>query len=897
MRRALIRALGGALLFAAAALAGAGLSSRIAPRELHAAVEASLSEALGTPVTISGARLLVSKPRLLGIPEITVEATGLEAFGSGEGAALRAGHLAAPLDPTSLFSGRLRFSSAALEDVRLELVRQADGRFEPPILTPGFESPVVVLGRLFAGALPVPVLEVRSGALVLVDRGAPMDGAPRRFALESLTVKLLATGLLQTGRLVVSGLLRETKRDPTRFEIESVASGDGLPSFQMAVEGFALERALPYLAADRPGLSLEGRVTGVLGVRQPSDGTTALDLDVRVAGLGGRLDAEALHVPEALSLVGSIAFADDAVRLDPGAVLRAGGLELGLEGRLELPADEDAALSFAASLPSLDREGLAWIARWLPERARGALEEAGRTLRQGRLADLTLAGATSPGAVQEVLAGEGPLLPAGVRFGARLLEIALDPERDAPVVATAGLARLEGPDTLVVTGLEGRVGNEPLPVLDLRLTGVGHLLAAPSAPVGEAPPLPGLRVLQELLAPDDPAAEPPAWSGLALEADWILHPIFFRPLHRIRAHLEPTPHGVKLRVAEAFWGGIPIRGEGVLESGAPGRARLEIDVGEAEPMPPPPAADAVARGRIRFERPSKPGLYAHAIDAGFDLSGSRLSLSDVTGDLHAPGRLGGDAQLELGREGEVGAEIHVTLADALVADVLASLSDDPVEASGSIDLSARLTGPLRPDTRALRTLSGSVRVTAKDGALGIDLPVLLAIAKASTTFNPFGSARGIRFDEIDAELALENGVLSTKRSITVESPDLRLVLSGQVDLREKPSRLEAVVGCFFFRPLDEVIGLIPVVSRIVLGPDRSLFGTYFELTGSWESPTAGLIPMKTLALGPASFLLEDVPAFVQRGVEAVGEALSGPRLSPPAVASPADAATPDGDGS
>jgi uncharacterized protein YhdP len=245
----------------------------------------------------------------------------------------------------------------------------------------------------------------------------------------------------------------------------------------------------------------------------------------------------------------------------------------------------------------------------------------------------------------------------------------------------------------------------------------------------------------------------------------------------------------------------------------------------------------------------------------------------------------------------VPAEIRLSLDDAEASDLLAALSDDPAQASGRVDLAARLAGPLRPGAPLLSTLEGDGRITAREGELAIELPMLLAIAKASTTFNPFGSARGIRFDRIDAELRLEGGQIATRQSITLESPDLRLAISGSVDLRERPHRLEAVVGCFFFKPLDQILGAMPVVSRILLGPDKSLFGTFFELAGSWEHPEAGLIPTKTLALGPATFLMEDVPAFVKRGIEAIQSVLPSLGGSAPAVASPAEAADPEGDGS
>ncbi len=892
-----MRVLGGALLFAAAAAVGAGIASRMAPRELHEAVEAALSRALGAPVRVASARLLVSHPRVFGIPDLAIQAEGLEAYGEGEAAALRAERIDAPLDPVSLLSGRIRFASLGLDRVRLALVRERDGRFEPPLLSPGLESPAVVLGRLFATGLPAPMIEVRSGSLLVVDRAAQVAGAPARYEAEDLEILLRERRWLEPGRLVVSGRLRNPGRPPARFSIESVASDDGLPSFELAATDFPLDRLRPASEALAAGLSVEGVVSGTLGLSHPADAATALALDVRVEGARFETpDSEPIRIGS-VGFDGTLRLESGATRIEPGATLRADGLDLAIEAELRGGIRPDVTLRFAVSLGVLEERGLATLGAWLPSRARGGLDRAGRSLSRGRLADVSLSGNATLERIEEVFEGGGGLLPEGVTLAARIEDLVLEPEIDDPVVASSGFARLSGPDTLEVSGLEGRVGETALPRLELRFEGISHLLRAASAPVPEVSPLPGLHVLQELLAPDQSEESSLHWSSLELEADWLLHPVFFRPVHELRARLAPIAGGVRIERAEGTFGGVPIRVTGLIETGTPGRAELEVHASEASLREAATSAGAVARGRFRIERPPAPGLALRAIGAGFDVSGTRLLLFDARGETDAPGRTGGDARLDLGRNDAVPAEIHVELSQARVSDVLALLSDDPVEASGALDLSARLRGELRPGVDPLRSLDGTIHVNAAHGELGIELPVLLAIAKASTTFNPFGSARGIRFEEIDAELSLEGGLLSTQRSITLESPDLRLALSGEIDLRETPSRLEAVVGCFFLRPLDQLIGWIPVVSRIVLGPDRSLFGTWFELRGSWESPTAGLIPAKTVALGPATFLIEDVPAFVRRGILAVQEALSGPAPSPPAVASPAAGAVLPGGGS
>lgn len=895
-RRALIRALVALLLFGAGAFVGIGLASQAAPRRLREAVEARLSEALGTRVSVAGARLLVR-------PGVLVEATDVAAWSGTAAAAFTATRLEARLDPAALLSGRLRFSSIALDGVRLSLVRAASGHWTPPLLTPGFENPLVVLERLFAAELPAPAIDIRSGSLEITDRGAPRGaGDDARFQIDGVTLRLLTRGLLEPGRLRVAGILRQTKGEAARFELDAAAPRASPPHLELAASNLDLGRLSPYLRRIEPGLVVAGRASGLLSLAPSADEGTDLALDLSLASLRGALGESGVRrTPlraERLGAEGMLRIGEQALTLFGGR-LHSGDLDLSLEGSLERPAGDEARLALEATLTELDVARLRELAAFLPADAAQAFDDATRTLVSGRIAELTLSGDATIETWQAAAGPNGPWLPAGARLEGRVEELTLQPPGDEAVTAVRGRVRLDGADVLTVSGLEGRIAERPLPLLDLRLVGLQNLLAAPAAPVPAAAPLlPGREALAALLRGTPGEDAGPGWSSLDVDADWLLHPAFFRPLRGVKARLEPTPDGVAVQVEHASWGGIPVRGEGRLVTASPERLRLTLEAGPpGEPEGAPPAPESWAHGRFALETPAAPGLHVANLRGGFDLTEARLTIFDASAALGAPGRLAGDATLDLSQAGNVPAQLRFTLDDARVSDLLAALSDDPTPGSGTADLSVRLAGPMRPGTPLLASLGGDARITARDGELGIELPMLLAIAKASTTFNPFGSASGLRFDRIDTELRIEDGRIATKESITLESPDLRLAISGSLDLRERPHRLEAVVGCFFFKPLDQVLGLMPFVSRILLGPDRSLFGTYFELTGPWEDPKAGLIPLRTLAFGPTSFLLQDVPAFVERGIDGIQSVLTGASRRLPEVASPAEAADPQGDGS
>ena len=116
------------------------------------------------------------------------------------------------------------------------------------------------------------------------------------------------------------------------------------------------------------------------------------------------------------------------------------------------------------------------------------------------------------------------------------------------------------------------------------------------------------------------------------------------------------------------------------------------------------------------------------------------------------------------------------------------------------------------------------------------------------------------------------------RSVT-----LRMVATGAVEL-EQPFPLEAVVGLFFFRGIDKVIGGVPILNTLLLGSDENLVPAYFSLEGPWGDPKARLIPMKSFLAGPASIVVEGVPTFVRGGLDRLGRLFS---LRPSAREEPA----------
>jgi hypothetical protein len=141
-----------------------------------------------------------------------------------------------------------------------------------------------------------------------------------------------------------------------------------------------------------------------------------------------------------------------------------------------------------------------------------------------------------------------------------------------------------------------------------------------------------------------------------------------------------------------------------------------------------------------------------------------------------------------------------------------------------------------------------------------------AIALASAMFNPFAQRETVRYDRIDTLLEFEQGRLQAD-SFKMEGPDVRAFASGSVDVGREPHPVDAEVVLFLFRPIDIVLEKIPLLNLLLLGSNENLVAAHFELEGPWSDPKARLIPLRSLATGPASLIFDTLPKLLLRGLQ------------------------------
>jgi hypothetical protein len=438
-------------------------------------------------------------------------------------------------------------------------------------------------------------------------------------------------------------------------------------------------------------------------------------------------------------------------------------------------------------------------------------------------------------------------------------------------------------DRLEVAGARAALKGNPLPVLDLQLDGVSNFLGGDPerrrlAPGGE--PLRGLDALAEVLEGDPEKPTPPLETRIEVEIDALDHPVLLWPIENLAAVIELASEGVRVPELRGIWAGVPISGDAVFAREPERTARIRL-VAEA-PVAETPVAHAPGWARGRFEvgrLASRVWNHEHA-SGRFTAHAARFDFEDVEATLAPSGRIVGRASLDFAREGSVPYRASFQLEGGDVPGI-ARVLDLPADfATGSIDLAGSFEGILAPRVSGSQDLTGLLSVRARKGEIRRVLPAVVAIALASRSFNPFTGREQIRYESAETVIEFADRKMHTE-NFSIDGPDLRIFASGDLSLVGPAHEVDAHVVLFLFRQIDNVIGKIPVLNLLLLGTNENLMAAYFDLTGPWADPDANLVPLRSLAAGPASLVLEGVPFLVRKGLQAIG-AIDGDAGAAPA---------------
>ena len=872
----------GLAIFTAAVAAGWWVARPLATERLRSEVEERLTEKLGGEVRVAQLRLSLR----LGL---RLEGSGVEVWPGRGGPGLRVERVEADIRLFSHLTGQPRLRRLRLEGARLRVARGADGALNPPPMAallaksskpvPETSSyphellrPLISLEGLarfmLTKTLVADTVEVQDGEILLVDAQVLEPGI---LAIGGIQGRVQRRRLLGDTRLALQGRLRDEAGERGAFEASGSRSRSGELRLALAATHLELHSLAFYLRELHPEARLSGRISGAVIFEAPSPGVGRLAVDLvghdmhSVAPLSARWELGPLEASR-VELAGELAIDPWQVRLD-GARFSTDAFDLEVDAVVERPVRASSRAQIALTIQDVTLAQVRHVIGWLPEIRREEAEAIVAPLEVGHLRLLRTGGVASFSGWQAFLAGRTRELPGDFVVDAELAETTVRVGETDRIEKLSGRLWWTG-DRLEIRGAQAQLGTAALfPGLDLSVEGVSNLFALDPGARRLSPgaePLVGLKPLWQALSRDTDETSGAATS-LRVAIERLDHPMFFWPIENAEALIEPVEGGVRIEISEGNWAGVPVRGETqwLFEPDERVGARFSAAPPTDTRTSSSPAG-VWARGRFEVGALHEGPWLQESARGEFRAQASTVRLANVDVQLAPSGRLHATAGLDLSRPDAVPFDLSFSVEDGDIT-ALASLAGLPRElATGRLEAAGSLSGSLDPGDAVSAELSGLVEIQARDGTNQQAVPVVVAIALASEMFNPFAQRGKVRYDRIDTLLELERGRLQTD-SFKMEGPDVRAFASGSVDVGREPHPVDAEVVLFLFRPIDNVLEKIPLLNLVLLGSNENLVAAHFELKGPWSDPKAQLLPLRSLATGPASLVFQTLPSLLLRG--------------------------------
>jgi len=389
---------------------------------------------------------------------------------------------------------------------------------------------------------------------------------------------------------------------------------------------------------------------------------------------------------------------------------------------------------------------------------------------------------------------------------------------------------------------------------------------------------------------DDPERDAPETHfAVGLSIDRLHHPMFLWPVENAAAAVWNIEHGVHIVTDGGTWAGVPITGEADWEFEPEEHVRVQVTAsapqgGERVPSP----GSTWTEGRIVLGiRSAGPWEQQHAMSR-FTAHEGVFHFSDVEIPLNPEGEVDGTIELNVGRSDSVPFAVSLALAGGSVEAIAAQFGQPRELGTGSLDAAGSFQGVLRPGVSFAKGLSGVLELAASNGVVRRSVPAVVAVALASEAYNPFLKREQVRYDRCETVLEFDDGHMSTT-AFSLDGPDLRVFATGEVDVLRPPHVVDAQVALFLFRQIDLILEKIPIVNFLLLGTNDNLIGAHFRLAGPWADPEATAVPLSALVSGPASIIeqgptsvvLQTIPMFMMKGIDAIESMLKLGKSSDP----------------
>jgi hypothetical protein len=910
-----IRIVSACALLVVAAAVGYALSANLAGEILRRGLERRLSDLLLGEVRIG--ELEVTFANGLGL-----RGERVSAYPADGGPGLYARTVRAELREPALLLGQLALESLTLEDLEIRIELDANGNFSFPPLqwlrknadaSAADPEPALLPVAAVRDVSQVLLQELRIADRLSIERGSlhfedrlerPAGQRPLHFQLQQIDGNLTRSWLSDRVELRLDATLIDPQGRRTPLQLRGSGAEDGGQRLSLQIEGLDLDAVDPYLSRLSRGTDLDGQLSGSLHFEAPDPLHQSVDLDWTLHELATTLQIRGESVQISLPL----AEAQVRLEVEPGSVrlvradARGPRAQLGFEATVERPLRAGSIARIESEVRGVGLADVQPVLRQLPETDLEVLRLWFQILQSGRVDRLKMSGRAALSRWAQLVRGELQTLPQGFLLEIDTSDVTalLD---DGELLTDLRFNAAWSHRRLEIRDVSCLWQGEKLPTVDLTIEHPARFLESASVPLNaEVAPIPGASLLWSLLR-DAPGATPrEAARKLALEVDFVRHPLLRWPLEDVRLSVEPIERGTQVNLTAGRWGGVPIVGEVVylerprrriavgLEALAP-----EVDSGERAVLgdsrvaPGTRSDEPWAAGRFAFgadrHDPVSPAPVPYELSGDFELRGSRIESSLVHLVLAPDSTASIEFQVDLANPDELELALAARVVHARAGPIgrLLGLPDDFV--TGRVDLDASLRGPVQRRQHPLSQLQGRIGLVAEDGQIAQKIPLVVAIASATDGFNPFASREVLEYESVQAELRIDHGRLEAEH-FEITGP-IRVYATGGIDFIEPPREIDAVVGVFLFQRARELLGMVPLVELVIPGSDKGMVGAYFHVQGPWEDPDVSTLAMKTLQ--------EQLPDLITRPFELFKQLLtrkqpSDPKASAESVREPAPAA-------
>ena len=875
LRRPLLFIVAGLLVFFVAALGGFLAGARLAPDQLRRQVAEHSKEALGFPVRFQEVRLRLR----WGPPWLSLDA--FQAAAVLEPAAPRAAVLTAPrleadLDPLALLLGRVRTTRLRVESPSLLLDPGAFPEDEVDATTRLIRALDQAGAALEKRPCALPDVELDRGRLLLAGQTPDAvpelvgDGIHLSFACGAVLPR--SSGHLQA-RLLPSGASANSVGAELQGEL---AASHGAADLHLKLTGFELAAPGPLRALLDIPADAKGKLAMELLWARKGEGPQAVAFTARGHGIRARLPAAGeslnLHLDKPV-LRARLSATPSRLTLHE-AQLSEGALTLDGTARLSLPLQDDAPVQLHLALEKAELQALGPLLEQLPESLRRPALDGLARVEAGHLDTLSVEAHTDVAGLARLLRQQLLQGPDQTSFRMAVQGATVRVGESDRLEDLSGSLNFSG-DRLWLQDVHGSYRGQPLPRLDAELSGLRELgswealhCLAP-APV---PALPGVDRLEEWIRSRRHGPEKSSWQHLTVEADLLSHPVFGCAITDLAGEVRPGPESLEFEVERGIWAGVPLSANGrFLEDKANGGA-LAVHVRLGKPVSNPPkkiAGSAWAQGRFDIRAHHVGRWKIRGARGDFQMVGSHVALGGVDLLLAPGGSVQGQVSGELGSSDALPFSATIQTDGISGANLVASAQVPELHFDGRVHGELSVRGHLELGLSPLARARGRLEFHARDGHVNRTLPVVLALVAASRPFDPNEVGDRLEYRNLDLQARIEDGWIRSD-TFTAEGPRLRVGAQAAVAVSGQHV-LEGVVGLFFFPGLDSLIDRLPLLNRVILGPNGNLVGAYFALTGTWGKPKTRIVPIRSLASAP---VVESVGSFVWSGIKRIEAALS-----------------------